>query len=83
MVGQCRKKLGKRIELWCASTLTGIEFPDPPDPPDLAVDLWRTRLVNQWLGTAYSIEEITEMDPLVFTVMGMVAKGMDPPKKGK
>ena len=66
--------------MWCASILTGIEFPDPPDPPELAVDLWRTRLYNQWTGSSCTVEEVAAMDPLVFTVMGMVARGMDPPK---
>jgi len=57
-----------------------VQFDPPPDPPDLAVLLWQTKLFNHWTGASLSPEQVAEYDPLVFQVMGMVAQGMDPPR---
>lgn len=59
-----------------------MEIPDT-DPPDAATHMFRTKAINAYLGTAYSLEEVAEMDPLVFTIMAALQRGLDPPKKGK
>ena len=56
---------------------------DAPDPPDAAVIMLNTRLLNRWLGTAYTLEEGAEMDPLTFEVRAALAVALDPPKDKK
>jgi len=38
-------------------------------------------MINTWLGTQYSLEEVAEMDDLLFEMLGAVRRGMEPPKK--
>ena len=38
-------------------------------------------MINTWLGTQYNLEEVSEMDDLLFEVLGAVRRGMEPPKK--
>ena len=38
-------------------------------------------MINTWLGTRYSLEEVAEMDDLLFEMLGAVRRGMEPPKK--
>jgi hypothetical protein len=53
---------------------------DAPDPPDAAMVMLNTRLLNKWLGTTYTLEEVAEMDPLTFEVRAALAVALDPPK---
>ncbi|MFA5635830.1 MAG: hypothetical protein WC977_07985 [Anaerovoracaceae bacterium] len=41
--------------------------------PQLAHDLIMTRNVNSWLKTNYTVEEVAEFPPEVFTVLSAVA----------
>jgi len=41
----------------------------------------RTRVLNDWLGTSYTLDEVSEMDWLTFDIMGAVKQALDPPKK--
>ena len=56
---------------------------DAPDPPDAAVTMLNTRQLNKWLGTSYTLEEVAEMDWLVFDILGALAVALDPPKGKK
>jgi len=38
----------------------------------------KTQLINGWLGTSYSLEEIAEMDDLVFEIMTALREGITP-----
>ena len=39
-----------------------------------------TRLINDWLGTSYSIEEVAEMDSLLIDILGALRQGLNPTK---
>ena len=54
-----------------------MDVPDS-DPPDAAVVMLRTRLLNDWAGTAYTFEEVAGMDPLVFDMLGALKQGLAP-----
>ena len=41
----------------------------------------RARMLNEYCRTHYSLEEVAEMDDLLFEVLGAVRRGMEPPKK--
>ena len=67
--------------MWGASLRNKMALPDSePDPPDAAVTMLNTRLLNKWLGTTYTLEEVAEMDPLTFEVRAALAVALDPPK---
>jgi len=38
----------------------------------------KTRLINGWLGTHYTLEEVAGMDDLVFEVMTALREGITP-----
>ena len=38
-----------------------------------------TRTLNNWLGTTYTLEEVSEMDWLVFDIMGAIKQAANPP----
>ena len=42
-----------------------------------------TRMLNQWLGTSYTLEQVAEMDPLVLVLMNALNQGLTPPPRGK
>ena len=46
--------------------------------PDVAIAMLRTRAINDLLGTRYSVEEVQEMDPLVFQVIAALKAGLHP-----
>lgn len=50
--------------------------------PDAALTMLNTRLVNSWLHTHYSLEEVAAMPDLVFDVLAALRQGMDPPQAG-
>lgn len=62
-----------------------MRFPAELDStmPDAAAVMLKTRTLNQWLGTSYSLEEVAGMDDLLFDVLGAVRQALNPPKKGK
>ena len=37
-----------------------------------------TRILNDYLGSSYSLEEVADMDPLLFEVLVAVKQGMNP-----
>jgi len=39
-----------------------------------------TRALNKWLGTHYSLDEVAEMDPLLFVLLAAIQRGEAPPK---
>ena len=49
--------------------------------PDTAMAMLRARMLNDWCGTSYSLEEVAEMDDLLFDVLGALRRGLEPPKK--
>jgi len=52
--------------------------------PDAVAVMLKTRMINQWLGTQYTLEEVANMDDLLFDVLGAVRQAVNPPpKKGK
>lgn len=53
--------------------------------PDAAVILWRTRGINQYLGTHFTPEEVADMDWLVFDMLAAMSRAEFPkkPKKAK
>ncbi len=53
------------------------------DPPDAALVMWLTRCLNDWAHTHYSFEEVAGMDLMTFDLMGMIQRGMEPPKVEK
>lgn len=40
----------------------------------------RTRMLNQWLGTSYHLEEVAEMDPIAFEILNALHSGLFPPE---
>jgi len=40
----------------------------------------RARGLNRWLGTHYTLDEVAEMDPLVFDVLAALNRGLFPPE---
>ena len=51
--------------------------------PDAAEIMLKTRMVNDFLGTRYSLEEVSEMDDLLFDMLGAIRQALFPPKKDK
>jgi len=46
----------------------------------------KTRTLNQWLHTSYTLDEVAEMDPLVMEILQALHRGLfppDPKSKGK
>lgn len=35
-------------------------------------------MINQWLGSSYTLEQISEMDPLIPIILQSVDQGMNP-----
>jgi len=61
-----------------------MKLPEDPDPPEAAVYVWYTKIVNDYLGTAYTVEEIAEWPPEAIETVLAVMRGMNPPRgKGK
>lgn len=61
----------------------GFDLPPELGPPDAAMTLMKTRALNDFLGTGYTLDEISEMDPMVFDLMGAIKRGLFPPKDKK
>ena len=42
-------------------------------------------MLNQWLGTAYTLDEVAEMDPLLMDMISVIGQGVKPrlPPKDK
>jgi len=49
--------------------------------PDAAEVMLKTRMINDWLHTNYSLEEVGEMPDLLFDVLGALRQALYPPKK--
>ena len=41
----------------------------------------KTRALNDWLGTTYTLDEVAEMDWLWFDIMGTIKEAANPPRK--
>lgn len=54
-----------------------MELPDA-DLTDLGYMMLQTRIINDYLGTAYRVEDVAEMDPLAFVILSAVKQGMAP-----
>lgn len=52
----------------------------PFGPPDAAMTMMKARALNDFLGTAYTLDEVSEMDPMVFDLLGAIKRGLFPPK---
>jgi len=61
----------------------GIKFPSELDStmPDAARTMLKTRMINDWLGTRYTLDEVAEMDDLLFDILGALRQALNPPKK--
>ena len=44
-------------------------MPDAEPMPDAAMVMLKTRLLNDWLGTSYSLDDVADMDELTFEVL--------------
>jgi len=52
--------------------------------PDALALMLNTKLINSFMGTAYTVEEVADMDWLVFEMIAAYQQGMNPPpKKGR
>lgn len=40
-------------------------------------------MLNQWLGSSYSLEQVAEMDPLIMVLMNALNQGLTPPPRDK
>lgn len=72
------------VGLWAGALRNKIALPsDAPEPPEAAVIMLRTRALNRWLGTSYTLDEVSEMDWLTFDLHSALAVGLNPPSKDK
>jgi hypothetical protein len=55
---------------------------DDAEMPDAAGVMLRTRMLNEFLGTSYSMEQVEGMDPLTFEIVGAVRRAMFPDPGG-
>ena len=62
---------------------SGMEYPPEMQAPDAAVVMLKTRVLNDFLGTRYTLDEVSEMDPLIFDLLGAIRRGLFPPKDDK
>ena len=69
-----------RIGRWCTNQRKGFALPDAELPEALAAML-NTKLLNSFTGSAYTVEEVAEMDLLLFEMIAAYQRGMNPPKK--
>lgn len=44
--------------------------------PDAAVVMMNTRMLNQWLGTHYTLDEVAGMDGLLFELLHALREGL-------
>ena len=51
------------------------------DLPDAATVMLKARMINDWCGTHYTLEEVSEMPDLLFEVLGALRRGLQPPRK--
>ncbi len=58
----------------------GMEIPDS-EPPDAAVVMLNTRLLNEWAHTSYSFEQVAEMSPMMFDILASLQRGLRPATK--
>lgn len=66
--------------MWASNLRKPGLFPDV-EPPDAAVIMLNTRMLNDWTGAGYTMEQVAEMDPLLFDVMVGQKQGMYPVEK--
>ncbi len=59
-----------------------MEVPDS-EPPDAARIMLYTKRLNEWAHAAYTFEEVAEMNPLIFEMLGAIQRGLAPAKKGE
>lgn len=50
------------------------------DPPEAAVVMLRAKVLNDYLGTSYTLAEVAEMDGLLFDILGALKQGLNPPE---
>ena len=53
-------------------------MPDAEPLPEAALTILHTRMLNDYTGASYSLEEVAGMDPLLFEVLVAVKQGMNP-----
>lgn len=58
----------------------GLEALDEADLPDAAIVMLRTRWLNNWLGTTYTLDEVEAMSPLTFAIAVALARGQATPR---
>jgi hypothetical protein len=75
------KKLKRRIGQAVVAAKKGYEM-DDAEMPDAAGVMLRTRMLNEFLGTSYSMEQVEGMDPLTFEIVGAVRRAMFPDPGG-
>ncbi len=49
--------------------------------PEAGWVMLNTRMVNKWLGSSYTLEQVSEWPLLAFEVLAALAEGMEPPRK--
>ena len=60
----------------------GWKLPDA-ELPEAAEVMLNTRSINRYLGTSYTLDEVAEMDPVLFTMLAALRQGENPPKVNK
>jgi len=56
---------------------------DDAELPAVAVHMLNARVLNQWCGTSYRLEEVAKMPALLFEILQSLQQGLEPPAKGK
>lgn len=51
--------------------------------PEVAVLMLRAKNLNEWIGTRYSLEDVAEMDQLLFDIVNTMRRALNPPKEEK
>ncbi len=49
--------------------------------PDAASALLGARILNHYAGTSYTLEEVAQMDPLIWDIIAALQRGLEPPKR--
>ena len=64
----------------CWALRHGMEPAEVPGAglPDAALVMLHTRMLNEWLHTHYSLEEVAGMPEMLFMILSSLRQGMNP-----
>ena len=63
--------------------MKGQPYPPGVDTtmPDAARVMLQTKMLNDFLGPVYTLDDVSEMHWLTFDVLGAIRQALNPPKK--